>query len=152
VRILATLVLALGLVACAKKSPPAQEPVMVEQDPASAEDEAPPAAEVSDADIDALMNETIAFITALTESSEAVAGDCGQIATAIATQIDSHQDLITRARVYDNDESVQTRADAWMEAHQAEIDPIYQRMGAVIGPCADDPRVAEQFERMDGAK
>ena len=142
-------VLACGLLAaCGPKSTPAPATPA----PATTTPAEPPASTqtISDADLEAIMRETVAMFTAVSDAVSAAGGDCAKVATGIEQAAGEHAELLQRAHALDEDPSATDRAEKWMGAHEAELKPVFERLFAGLEPCKDDPAVQAAMEKMSG--
>lgn len=142
----------LFLAACGSKStpPPAQpEPAPVAA-PEPAPEPAPAPASITDEELDALLGEMVVMIGELADATEAAKGDCGAVATGIDGVVAKHSTLLTRSAQLESDPAVSERADAWFDAHQADLIPAITRMQGAVEPCASDERVQKSLEAISG--
>jgi bacterioferritin-associated ferredoxin len=144
---LATMMFAvLAVAACGgKAAAPAPTP------PAPAPEPATAPAPVSDAEVEATMRAGLAFITDLGDSMAAAQGqDCAVLAKAMNDVITRHADAIAASTRLEQDPATKARADAWVEAHEAELQAAAEKIGPAAEPCANDPAVQAAAERLSG--
>lgn len=148
-----SLALALGA-ACSKHSTPA--PVTPGTGDASTAaampaDPTPPPGKLSDAELDALMRDTVAFFTDVADAITAAGSDCSKVAAGIERVVADSSALIERTREIDDDPDAQDRADAWMKSHDAELRPMFDRLFKGVEACRDDAAVDAALEKMSGS-
>lgn len=139
--IVAAAVLAAAVTACGSKAKPA---------PTAPPPPDPPPAAVSDAELDEAMRTGLAFLTELGDALAAVAGqDCATIAKAMEDTTARNAAAIEAATRFDRDPAVKPRAEAWLQAHEAEVTAIAEKIGPVVGPCAEDPAVQAAAAKLE---
>lgn len=95
------------------------------------------------------MSAQLAFIVELGDSLAAVSGqECATIARTIDDAVTAHPDVLEGAARVDADPVLKARADAWIHAHQGELDAAATKIGAAVGPCTEDPAVQAAAARL----
>ena len=143
----ALLIAALG---CSKSKPAttttAPDPVVTEPttDPAPT-----PAATPSDAELEAMFNETLGFFDALGTAIDANKANCPAMAKAIDGVFDSHRALLAKAKSFEGNQEVDAKADTFMEAHKDQVGESTGRMVGGMQACGEDPAVQASMKRFD---
>ena len=145
--------MALVLAACGKKSsttPTAPEPV-AKTEPATPTEPTEPAkpATPSDAELNAMFEQTLAFLSDMASAVSENEKDCKKMAVAIDATMTKHQSLLAKAKEFDGNDAVNDKADAFMKAHESEMTAAQGKMGAGLQACAGDPDVQKAMSRFD---
>lgn len=148
-RLLAALALTLLVLASCSKPGPAR-PLAPLPEPGTGPDPTPAAATISDDELDALMRETVAYLGQVAAAVQGAGTDCPAMAAGIERVVDDHAALLERARTLD-DPSVEDRSEKWLDAHAAEVKPMFETLFEALEPCGQDPAVQAAVEKMGGA-
>lgn len=109
----------------------------------------PPAATPSDAELEAMFEQTIVFIEDLSAAVDANLANCGAMATAITAAIDKHQPLLAKAKLLEGNEEVNTKADAYMDARKDRVGAAMAKVQPGMEKCGDDPAVQAAMAKFD---
>jgi hypothetical protein len=142
--------LALASGACGKKSsttPTAPEPV-AKTEPTTPTEPAKPGTP-SDAELNAMFEQTLAFLSDMAAAVGDNEADCKKMATAIDATMTKHQDLLAKAKSFEGNEAVDKKADEFMKAHEEEMTAAQGKMGAGLQACMNDPDVQKAMSRFD---
>lgn len=104
-------------------------------------DPTPPASTMTDAELDRIMRDVIAYMTALGSAAAETKGDCPAMAAAIERVIGEHSDLTARAAQLDDDPTAEDRAEAWLKANDAAARPVFEKLFAEVQTCGADEAV-----------
>lgn len=152
-RLLAVALLAATTLACSKSKPAPTTPVIVDPpvattDPAVDPAAPPPAATPSDAELEQMFADTLVFFEALGTAVDTNKADCAAMATAINGVLDQHEPLLRKAKTFEGNAEVDEKADAYMQAHEAQAKPAYQKLNGAQA-CENDAGVQAAFKRFD---
>lgn len=111
-------------------------------------DPTPPASDLSDADFEKLMQETMAFFTTLGNAMEAAGTNCPEMAASIRTTSSEHGDFLARVKKLDRDPSVGDRGEAWMQAHADTVKPVFAKIGEGMETCGENEDVRKAFDEL----
>lgn len=140
---------AASLAACKKSSPAPQQPTPPVEVTSPTEPDPPPdrGANMTDAQLDAIMAELAGFMEKMAVAIEGSQGDCPKMAANIDRVSKEHADLMERTKQL-NDPSLEDRADKWMEANGQRINELARRVVEGAGTCSDDAAVQAAMERV----
>lgn len=150
--------LGLALAACGKKSSTTPTDPAVASGAGSASagtteptDPATPAGKAtpSDAELNAMFEQTLAFLSDMATAVGDNETDCKKMAVAIDAAMTKHQGLLAKAKTFEGNEEVDRRADEFMKAHEDEMVAAQGKMGAGLQACAGDPDVQKAMSRFD---
>lgn len=148
---IATLVLVLAVTACGggnKSSstplltaapPPTEQPTPVEGPP-------PP---MTDAELEALMQKSLAMFREMSDAAVAAAGDCKNLAASVEKVIANHQDLLDTAKKYKGDADLDKRTEAWTTTHKDEVAAALMKFGEAANQCGADPAFQAAMGKLD---
>ena len=149
------LVLSLGLAlgACGKKSsttPTAPDPV-AKTEPTTPTEPTEPAkpGTPSDAELNAMFEQTLAFLGDMAKAVGDNEKDCKKMASAIDETMTKHMSLLQKAKSFEGNEDVDKKADEFMKAHESEMVAAQGKMGPGLQACAADPDVQKAMSRFD---
>jgi len=148
------LALVAGLIIACKKHDAATGPVAPLPGDGSASgsatppgDPTPPPSNISDADLDKLMRDVMAYLGVLAGAVDAAGTDCPKMAAAIEKVTNEHTELISRAHTLDGDPSAEDRAEQWMKTNEAGIRPTFEKLFAGLKRCQSDAAVQAAMEK-----
>jgi hypothetical protein len=144
--------LALALGACSKKSsttPTAPDPVTTTEPttPADAADPAKPAAP-SDAELNAMFEQTLTFLADIGTAIETNASDCQAMGSALDAVMTKHHDLLAKTKEFGDNDDINNKADEFMKAHEDEVMAAQNKL-AGLQACQGDPGVQKAMARFD---
>lgn len=108
----------------------------------------PPPSTTSEAELDQLMREIVAYVAALGDAAAATGGDCATMAVALERVIGEHGDLAARAARLDGDPTAEDRGEAWMKANDATARPVLMKLAGEVERCKDAPAVQAAMARI----
>ena len=156
--LLPALCLALVVLAgCGKKSSTTPPPVgntaepAGSVEPATPAEPAPPAVKPtpSDAELDALFARTLEFLSQFADAVAKNEKDCKKMAAAMTAVFDANAALLAEAKAYEGNEEVDAKADAYMKAHEAQLEASMGKMMPGMQACSGDTDVQAAMERFD---
>lgn len=145
--------IAVAALGCSKPKPAATtppaptEPAVTDagSDPAPP----PPAATPSDAELEAMFEQTIVFLEDLGTAVDANLASCGAMATAITAAIDKHQPLLAKAKQLEGNQEVDAKADAFMDARKDRVEAATKKLKPGLEKCGGDPAVQAAMAKFD---
>jgi len=123
--------------------PPAETP------PAEAAPAVAPPPPMTEADLEALMQKSLAMFTAMSDAAAAAGGDCAKLATSIEKVIADHRDLLETAKKYKGNADVEKRTEEWTTTHQAEVATSLTKFGEAANQCGADPAFQAAMAKLD---
>ncbi|MBK7075603.1 MAG: hypothetical protein IPH44_25265 [Myxococcales bacterium] len=146
--------IAVAALGCSKPKPAATTPPPAPAEPAVTDagtDPAtpPPAATPSDAELEAMFEQTLVFIEDLGTAVDANQANCGAMATAITAAIDKHQPLLAKAKLLEGNQEVDAKADAYMDARKDRVGAAMAKVQPGMEKCSGDPAVQAAMAKFD---
>ncbi|MEZ4403609.1 MAG: hypothetical protein R3B06_26530 [Kofleriaceae bacterium] len=146
-------VLAIGLVACGGRSKPADTTALTlqgHQEPAPAEaappePAAPPAADPA---LTQKLEQALAFFVAMGDVATAAGDDCPKAAAGLAALLEDNRALMIEAKHWSEDPATKDQAEAWMQAHQAQMMTPMMKVATLNQTCSSDPDFAAVMARL----
>ena len=129
----------------AEQAPEPEPEPEPETDPATP----PPAATPSDAELEAMFEQTLVFIEDLGTAVDANQANCGAMATAITAAIDKHQPLLAKAKLLEGNQEVDAKADAYMDARKDRVGAAMAKVQPGMEKCSGDPAVQAAMAKFD---
>jgi hypothetical protein len=126
----------------------ASEPATVPAEPATPTEPAT-AATPSDAELDAMFTQTLAFLSDMATAVGSNEKDCAKMAVALDAVMTKHKDLLAKAKSFEGNAEVDRKADEFMSAHEGEMLAAQQKLGTGLQACAADPGVQKAMARFD---
>jgi len=145
---LLVLALAAPLAACGPKAAPTTPPPAPLVDATKPAEPTGPTTPAATDDFEALMGDVIGYMGKLADGVEAAGSDCTAMAASIESITSANQELLTRTKAMDADESASARSEQWMQAHEAEIKPMFERLFGGLQKCQGDAGVQAAMEKM----
>jgi hypothetical protein len=145
------------VIACGGSSkPPAEQPTLAnkpaeEAPPAPAPAPAIDASTISDAEFDAMMNQSIVMFEAMAAATDAAAGDCHKLSVGFIAVLDGNRAFVDEARRWKGNAELGARVEAWMNEHMDAMMPAMMKIGGAGQQCASDPEfqgVLKRFEEL----
>ena len=143
---------------CGKKSSTTPQPAVENTaepagsvEPATTAEPATPAARPtpSDAELDALFARTLEFLSQFADAVAQNEKDCKKMAAAMTAVFDANAALLAEAKAYEGNEEVDAKADAYMKAHEAQLEASMGKMMPGMQACSGDTDVQAAMERFD---
>ncbi len=119
--------------------PPAEKPTPVEGPPPR----------MTDAELEALMQRSLAMFKAMSEGADAAAGDCAKLAASVDKVIGENRDLLATAKRYKGDADVEKRTEVWTTAHKDEVAASLMKFGEAANLCGADPAFQAAMGKLD---
>ncbi len=150
-RLYAASLIAVAALGCSKPKPAATTPPPAAPVTDATTDPAPPppSALPTDAELEAMFEQTIVFVEDMGNAVGDNLASCAAMATAISAAIDKHQPLLAKAKQLEGNQEVDAKADAYMDARKDRVEAATKKLQPGMEKCGGDPAVQAAMAKFD---